>query len=219
MAKAAFSSLSWWMRSSLLRLAVSHRMHGVGAERPSLLCARNHPPDTVPGGHRYLAGLFALAHDPSTEVRKPVCTGLVQLLHLQPERLGPHMQSIVEYMLESTQVTPASHVIPILMQYISEHPCWKPHRKFRHAGYPQNTFTRHLGQLLGVDQCKVLLDLEMGTPCTECDRSSYAYAHHIPPDRSRYTAQSGVLVQTKHSTCNVASHHTSLAEKRWTLED
>ena len=53
---------------------------------------------------RYLAGLFALAHDPSTEVRKPVCTGLVQLLHLQPERLGPHMQSIIEYMLESTQV-------------------------------------------------------------------------------------------------------------------
>ena len=58
----------------------------------------------MPGGCRYLAGLFALAHDPSTEVRKPVCTGLVQLLHLQPERLGPHMQSIIEYMLESTQV-------------------------------------------------------------------------------------------------------------------
>ena len=33
-----------------------------------------------------------------------MCTGLVQLLHLQPERLGPHMQSIIEYMLESTQV-------------------------------------------------------------------------------------------------------------------
>ena len=57
---------------------------------------------------RYLAGLFALAHDPSTEVRKPVCTGLVQLLHLQPERLGPHMQSIIEYMLESTQVNPCA---------------------------------------------------------------------------------------------------------------
>ena len=35
-----------------------------------------------------------------------MCTGLVQLLHLQPERLGPHMQSIIEYMLESTQVQP-----------------------------------------------------------------------------------------------------------------
>ncbi len=61
-------------------------------------------PDMAVCGRRYLAGLFALAHDPSTEVRKPVCTGLVQLLHLQPERLGPHMQSIIEYMLESTQV-------------------------------------------------------------------------------------------------------------------
>ena len=55
---------------------------------------------------RYLAGLFALAHDPSSEVRKPVCTGLVQLLHLQPERLVPHMHEIIEYMLESTQVPP-----------------------------------------------------------------------------------------------------------------
>ena len=53
---------------------------------------------------RYLAGLFALAHDPSGEVRKPVCTGLVQLLHLQPERLAAHMRDIIEYMLESTQV-------------------------------------------------------------------------------------------------------------------
>ena len=71
-------------------------------------CGSEHQRDVVPGVRRYLAGLFALAHDPSTEVRKPVCTGLVQLLHLQPERLGPHMQSIIEYMLESTQVK-ASH--------------------------------------------------------------------------------------------------------------
>ena len=62
---------------------------------------------------RYLAGLFALAHDPSTEVRKPVCTGLVQLLHLQPERLGPHMQSIIEYMLDSTQVRGALEDQPV----------------------------------------------------------------------------------------------------------
>ena len=33
-----------------------------------------------------------------------MCTGLVQLLHLQPERLAPHMHDIIEYMLESTQV-------------------------------------------------------------------------------------------------------------------
>lgn len=63
---------------------------------------------------RYLAGLFALAHDPSSEVRKPVCTGLVQLLHLQPERLVPHMHEIIEYMLESTQV-PAISLFNVLL--------------------------------------------------------------------------------------------------------
>ena len=54
---------------------------------------------------RYLQGLFALAHDASTEVRKAVCTGLVQMLQLQPERLAPHMHDIIEYMLASTQVS------------------------------------------------------------------------------------------------------------------
>ena len=53
---------------------------------------------------RYLAGLFALAHDASTEVRKAVCTGLVQMLQLEPDRLQPHMHDIIEYMLASTQV-------------------------------------------------------------------------------------------------------------------
>lgn len=53
---------------------------------------------------RYLSGLFALAHDPSTEVRKAVCTGLVQMLQLEPDRLQPHMHDIIEYMLASTQV-------------------------------------------------------------------------------------------------------------------
>lgn len=52
---------------------------------------------------RYLQGLFALAHDSSTEVRKAVCTGLVQMLSLEPDRLQPHMHDIIEYMLASTQ--------------------------------------------------------------------------------------------------------------------
>ena len=55
---------------------------------------------------RYVNGLFALAHDPSSDVRKVVCTGLVQMLHLQPNRLQPHMHDIIEYMLQSTQVRP-----------------------------------------------------------------------------------------------------------------
>ena len=53
-----------------------------------------------------MAGLFASAHDTHSGVRKAVCTGLVQMLHLQPERLAPHMDQIIEYMLESTQVRP-----------------------------------------------------------------------------------------------------------------
>jgi len=53
-----------------------------------------------------VAGLFAAAHDTHSGVRKAVCTGLVQMLHLQPERLAPHMDQIIEYMLESTQVRP-----------------------------------------------------------------------------------------------------------------
>ena len=57
---------------------------------------------------RYLQGLFALAHDTSTEVRKAVCTGLVQMLQLQPELLAPHMHDIIEYMLASTQVSSPS---------------------------------------------------------------------------------------------------------------
>ena len=52
---------------------------------------------------RYMTGLFKLAHDPSSGARKGVCTGLVQLLHLQPERLAPHLPDIIEYMLRSMQ--------------------------------------------------------------------------------------------------------------------
>ncbi len=53
-----------------------------------------------------MTGLFKLAHDPSSAARKGVCTGLVQLLHLQPERLAPHLPDIIEYMLRSMQARP-----------------------------------------------------------------------------------------------------------------
>lgn len=77
---------------------------------------------------RYLKGLFALAHDPSTEVRKAVCTGLVQMLQLEPERLAPHMHDIIEYMLASTQACPCPSctapppaAAPIVGQYPDSH--------------------------------------------------------------------------------------------------
>ena len=60
-------------------------------------------------GCSYVAGLFASAHDTHSGVRKEVCTGLVQMLQLQPERLAAHMDQIIEYMLESTQVRLAAH--------------------------------------------------------------------------------------------------------------
>lgn len=65
----------------------------------------------------YVQGLFALAHDTHSGVRKAVCAGLVQMLQLQPEKLGPHMDQIIEYMLESTQV-PAPHACALVIQWI-----------------------------------------------------------------------------------------------------
>lgn len=47
--------------------------------------------------------MFNLAYDASNNVRKAVCTGLVQLLTLQPDRLETQMADIIEYMLRCTQ--------------------------------------------------------------------------------------------------------------------
>ena len=49
----------------------------------------------------------SLARDPSAGVRRAVCAGLVQLLHLQPKALLPQMHDIIEYILESSQVGPS----------------------------------------------------------------------------------------------------------------
>ena len=53
---------------------------------------------------RFLQGLFTLALDTSTAVRKAVCTGLVAMLMAVPERLEASMPDLIEYMLKSTQV-------------------------------------------------------------------------------------------------------------------
>ena len=54
--------------------------------------------------HRFLQGLFTLALDPSTTVRKAVCQGLVAMLMAVPDRLAASMPDLIEYMLKSTQV-------------------------------------------------------------------------------------------------------------------
>ena len=48
----------------------------------------------------YLQGLFALANDPDNDVRRLVCSGLVTLIHICPEKLAPNLRQIITYMLE-----------------------------------------------------------------------------------------------------------------------
>ncbi|MFS7967631.1 putative armadillo-like helical, importin beta family [Helianthus anomalus] len=48
----------------------------------------------------YLQGLFVLANDPSSEVRKLVCSAFVQLIEVRPSFLEPHLRNIIEYMLQ-----------------------------------------------------------------------------------------------------------------------
>ncbi|XP_071494400.1 transportin-1-like [Diadema antillarum] len=51
----------------------------------------------------FMDNLFALASDEDTEVRKNVCRALVMLLEVRLDRLIPHMQNIIEYILLRTQ--------------------------------------------------------------------------------------------------------------------
>ncbi|KAJ0762707.1 putative armadillo-like helical, importin beta family [Helianthus annuus] len=48
----------------------------------------------------YLHGLFVLANDPSSEVRKLVCSAFVQLIEVRPSFLEPHLRNVIEYMLQ-----------------------------------------------------------------------------------------------------------------------
>lgn len=51
----------------------------------------------------FIENLFHLSSDEDHEVRKNVCRGLVMLLDVRMDRLMPHMNSIIEYMLVRTQ--------------------------------------------------------------------------------------------------------------------
>ncbi|XP_062175927.1 transportin-1 isoform X2 [Alnus glutinosa] len=54
---------------------------------------------------QYLQGLFVLAHDPASEVRKLVCAAFVQLIEVRPSFLEPHLKNIIEYMLQVNKDT------------------------------------------------------------------------------------------------------------------
>uniref|UniRef100_U5EWX2 Putative nuclear transport receptor karyopherin-beta2/transportin importin beta superfamily n=1 Tax=Corethrella appendiculata TaxID=1370023 RepID=U5EWX2_9DIPT len=51
----------------------------------------------------FIESLFHLSSDEDREVRKNVCRGLVMLLDVRMDRLMPHMNNIIEYMLIRTQ--------------------------------------------------------------------------------------------------------------------
>ncbi len=51
----------------------------------------------------FVQSLFLLATDDDPEVRKHVCRALVMLLEVRLDRLAPHMDAIIDYMLQRTQ--------------------------------------------------------------------------------------------------------------------
>lgn len=51
----------------------------------------------------FLENLFVLADDTDLEVRKNVCKALVMLLEVKVDKLVPHMNNIIQYMLLRTQ--------------------------------------------------------------------------------------------------------------------
>ncbi|XP_076900422.1 transportin-1-like [Bidens hawaiensis] len=48
----------------------------------------------------YLQGLFVLANDTSSEVRKLVCSAFVQLIEVRSSFIEPHLRNVIEYMLQ-----------------------------------------------------------------------------------------------------------------------
>ncbi|KAI9816661.1 MAG: hypothetical protein M1832_005047 [Thelocarpon impressellum] len=48
---------------------------------------------------RLLARLFQLAVDPSAEVRRNVCRAFVLVVDIRPDKIAPHMEGLVEYMI------------------------------------------------------------------------------------------------------------------------
>ena len=51
----------------------------------------------------FISNLFVLANDDDPEVRKNICRAIVMLLEDRMDRLVPHMNSIIDYMLARTQ--------------------------------------------------------------------------------------------------------------------
>lgn len=53
--------------------------------------------------NEYVEGLFQLARDPNTEVKKNVCRSLVALYETCPEALEPYLKNVIEFMMISSE--------------------------------------------------------------------------------------------------------------------
>lgn len=51
----------------------------------------------------YLGRIFALAADPSSEIRRTICQSLVQLVDARPNMLAPHLEGLVDYIVTQQQ--------------------------------------------------------------------------------------------------------------------
>lgn len=49
--------------------------------------------------------LFQLANDPSSDVRRQICRAFVQIVEIRPDRILPHLEGLVDYMLTQQQNT------------------------------------------------------------------------------------------------------------------
>lgn len=54
---------------------------------------------------KYLQGLFVLARDQASEVRKLVCEAFVQLIEVRADFLEPHLGNVIEYILQANKDT------------------------------------------------------------------------------------------------------------------
>ena len=101
---------------ALIPLFVEHLKHpqqsirtmAMACSNQFILCTATGSTDTVmlPYMDSFLEGVFAVAHDPSSDVRSRVCEALTNLVEMNLDILMPHMQGIVEYMLVPCIIKP-----------------------------------------------------------------------------------------------------------------
>lgn len=88
----------------------------------------------------YLNALFAVADDPSAQVRKRICTAICLLLESAPHALTPHMKNVIEYMLISS-----THPDALVAREASEF--WS---LFAHAAVMPNVLRPYLPRLIAI---------------------------------------------------------------------